>query len=85
MQRLHNRDTGYVFNTYQCYLNDTFARVAIDFLRAEREGFKFAAKIVRGAYMFQERDRAEQLGYKDPIQPTVEATHENYNAVVRSS
>jgi len=83
MQRAHNKEVGYIYNTYQCYLQDSMSRVAIDFLRSQREGFKFAAKVVRGAYMFQERDRAAELGYKDPIQPSLAQTHSNYNAIVR--
>eukprot|EP00658_Telonema_sp_P-2_P031486 TRINITY_DN23549_c0_g1_i2.p1 TRINITY_DN23549_c0_g1~~TRINITY_DN23549_c0_g1_i2.p1 ORF type:complete len:349 (-),score=98.92 TRINITY_DN23549_c0_g1_i2:303-1247(-) len=82
MQRIHNKEEGYIYNTYQCYLRDAFPRVAVDFLRAEREGFKFAAKLVRGAYMFQERDRAKELGYKDPVHADLDATHRNYDAVV---
>jgi len=82
MQRAHNKDVAYIYNTYQCYLSDSMSRVAIDFTRSQREGFKFAAKIVRGAYMFQERDRAAELGYKDPIQPRLSKTHANYDAIV---
>ena len=47
--------------------------------RAEREGWCFGAKLVRGAYMFMERDRAKQCGYPSPIHDSIDATHANYN------
>jgi proline dehydrogenase len=34
---------------------------------------------VRGAYIVIERQRAAAFGYEDPIQPSLEATHDNYN------
>jgi hypothetical protein len=35
--------------------------VDIDLARAERHGYHFAAKLVRGAYMVQERKRAAKV------------------------
>ncbi|KAL7753430.1 proline dehydrogenase [Sorochytrium milnesiophthora] len=71
-----------VCNTYQLYLQDGLGRLERDVQRAEREGWGFAAKLVRGAYMFSERQRAKELGYPSPVQPTLEATHASYNAGV---
>jgi proline dehydrogenase len=50
--------------------------------RAKREGYHFAAKTVRGAYMVAERARAKAMEYDDPIAPTIDATHANYNQVM---
>ncbi|KAI9500293.1 proline dehydrogenase [Coemansia spiralis] len=72
-----------VYNTYQMYRADAYQRMVDDYERAEREGWRFAAKLVRGAYMEMERERAERLGYPSPINPTLEATHECYNRGVR--
>jgi proline dehydrogenase len=83
LQRRYNtngQDT--IYNTFQCYLTDSSDRVLIDLERAEREKFHFACKLVRGAYMIQERKRAQDMHYPDPIHPTLEATHANYNAMV---
>lgn len=69
-----------VYNTFQAYLTDTPARLALTLLRADREGWLFGAKLVRGAYMEQERRLAAQRHYKDPIHADLRATHACYHA-----
>ncbi|GAB9463142.1 Proline oxidase [Globisporangium polare] len=83
LQRKYNRGgKGVIYNTFQCYLKISGDRVDIDLERARRENFRFACKLVRGAYMIQERKRARDLGYMDPIHDSIENTHENYNSQV---
>jgi len=82
MMRTYNRDKAYVFNTYQCYLKDVLNNVILDLALSKREDFYFGAKIVRGAYMDQERLRAATLGYEDPICPSYDATTKSYEAVL---
>ncbi|CAB1430953.1 unnamed protein product [Pleuronectes platessa] len=79
MQRIYNREQPVIFNTYQCYLKDAFDNVSMDVELSRREGWCFAAKLVRGAYMYQERERAEEFGYEDPIQPDYESTNRTYH------
>ncbi|KAI9209070.1 FAD-linked oxidoreductase-like protein [Polychytrium aggregatum] len=71
-----------VYNTYQCYLKDTYSRLSADMIRSERGDYSFACKIVRGAYMVSERERAKEFSYEDPINPNIEATHQVYNSAI---
>lgn len=51
---------------------------------ARREGYMFGAKLVRGAYMEQERLRAITLGYTDPIHPSYKATSKCFDEVLNA-
>lgn len=82
LQAKYNKHTAIVYNTYQCYLKDAHPRLTADMQLAKNKGFLLAAKVVRGAYMQLERDRAAQLGYPSPIQDTLQDTHDNYNRSV---
>jgi proline dehydrogenase len=65
------------------YLKDSNDRLIKNYNLSSLEQFVFAVKLVRGAYMFYERERAEKLGYPDPIHNTFEDTNESYNHAVK--
>uniref|UniRef100_A0A8C1PQ85 Proline dehydrogenase n=1 Tax=Cyprinus carpio TaxID=7962 RepID=A0A8C1PQ85_CYPCA len=79
MKRIFNKDKAVVFNTYQCYLKEAFDNVSMDVELSRREGWCFGAKLVRGAYMYQERSRAVEIGYEDPINLDYESTNRMYH------
>lgn len=82
MMGRHNRERHIVFTTCQLYRHDRLHYLKAAHLRSRQNGFKFALKLVRGAYMVKEGKRAATMGYASPIQPSLEATHHDFNAAV---
>lgn len=64
-------------------MQDSWDRLCLDTERARREGWLYGAKLVRGAYMQLERERARQKGYPSPIWDDIQQTHDNYNRHAR--
>lgn len=42
-------------------------------------GYNLGVKLIRGAYMNEERRIAQEQGYESPVCDTIEETHENFN------
>ncbi len=82
MMAQYNRERVVVLNTYQLYRHDRLQFLKDSHEKARRGGYKLGAKLVRGAYMVKENARAEEKGYPTPIQPSLQATHDDYNAAV---
>jgi len=82
MMRKYNREKLIVYNTYQLYRNDKLASLKADSALAKTDGFILGAKMVRGAYMEKERERALALGYPSPINATKADTDRDYNDAV---
>jgi proline dehydrogenase len=82
MMQKYNREKPIIYNTYQLYRHDKLASLKADFYYAETTNFYLGAKLVRGAYMEIERERALEMGYLSPIQPTKKATDQDYNDAI---
>lgn len=82
MMQKYNKEKAIVFNTLQMYRWDRLDYLKKLHERAKTEGFHIGMKLVRGAYMEKENNRAEEKGYKSPICTSKQATDENYDAAV---
>ncbi|CEM00556.1 unnamed protein product [Vitrella brassicaformis CCMP3155] len=80
--RTHNKERAVVYNTYQGYLKKCEERLLLGIAQAHAEGFHLGVKLVRGAYMYQERRLAAEKGYEDPICRSLEDTHASYDGCV---
>jgi proline dehydrogenase len=82
MMERFNRETPIVYNTIQLYRTDRLQYLRNARKEASKNGYWLGMKLVRGAYMEVERERAEEMGYPSPIHPDKAATDEDYNAAI---
>ena len=82
MMRKYNKDKVIVFNTLQMYRWDRMEYLLKLHDRAKSNGFYIGMKLVRGAYMEKENERAEEKGYPTTICVSKQATDDNYNTAV---
>lgn len=79
LMKKYNQDKAHVYTTYQMYRKDALDNMKSAYEEVIGAGCYFAAKLVRGAYMEKERERAEDKGYVDPIQPDWASTNSAYD------
>lgn len=82
MMEKYNRNAGVIYNTLQMYRHDRLHFLEESLQMATEGKYILAVKVVRGAYMEKERERAQELGYPSPIQPDKQSTDRDYNAAV---
>lgn len=83
MMERYNKKRAVVYNTFQMYRTDRLQYLLDSYKEAQKKGYILGAKLVRGAYMDKERERAAEVGYPDPIQPNKAATDDAYNTAIR--
>lgn len=83
MMRRYNKEKAIVYNTFQLYRTDRLQYLFDSYDLAQKAGFILGAKLVRGAYMDKERERAAEMGYPSPIQPSKEATDHAFDTALR--
>lgn len=71
-----------VYNTNQMYRTASYSILEKHLEEAKKGGFTIGAKLVRGAYMEKESERAVEKGYEGPINPTKLATDTEYNKAI---
>lgn len=79
MMARYNRKEAIVYNTYQMYRMHAMDNLIHDYHDAVNREYHLGAKLVRGAYMEKERQRAKKQGYPSPIQPDKAATDNAFN------
>ena len=83
LMEVYNKDKPIVFNTLQMYRHDRMDYLKALHEKAKTKSFYIGIKVVRGAYMEKERERAEKNGYASPICKDKQATDNNYNNAIR--
>lgn len=82
MMEQYNREKAIVYNTLQMYRTDRLEFLKEARRQAQEDGYVLGIKLVRGAYMEKERERAVEMGYPSPIHETKEATDADFDAAV---
>lgn len=83
MMARFNRERAIVFNTVQLYRHDRLAFLKASCARAVAGGYHIGMKLVRGAYMEKERERAMEKGYPSPIHVDKAAADRDYDDALR--
>ena len=79
MMLKYNKERAIVYNTVQLYRHDRLDFLKSSHQKAKTQGYFLGVKLVRGAYMEKERERAKEHGYRDPIQPDKPSTDRDFN------
>jgi len=83
MMGKYNTEKVVIYTTLQFYRWDRLGYLKELHKKAKENNCKIGIKLVRGAYMEKERERADEKGYKDPIQPNKEATDRDYDLALK--
>lgn len=83
LMEMYNTEKAIIFNTLQMYRYDRLDYLKNLKKKADEKGFYIGMKVVRGAYMEKERERAEEMGYPSPICKDKQATDENFDAAIK--
>ena len=79
MMKKYNKEKPIVYNTLQMYRHDRMTFLKEQHQIALEGGYYLGFKLVRGAYMEKENERAKEKGYPTPICKNKEATDINFN------
>ncbi len=83
MMAFYNRSRAIVFTTLQLYRRDRLDYLGRLIRQACAENYKLGVKIVRGAYLEKERERALSRGCASPVYATKPETDDAYDAAVK--
>lgn len=83
MIRKFNEEKVVIYNTLQMYRKDRLDYLKNQVEEANKVGYYLGVKLVRGAYMEKERERALKDNIDSPIQETKADTDRDYDAGVK--
>ena len=79
----YNRNRVLVYNTIQLYRTDRNSYLIKCHEHAVANNYFLGLKLVRGAYMEKERERAKKMNYPSPIQPDKATADKDYDDALR--
>jgi len=79
MMQKYNTEKPIIYNTLQLYRHDRLAFLKEQHLHAKAHGYFLGFKLVRGAYMEKENEKAMENGYLSPICKDKEETDINFD------
>jgi len=82
MMDCFNKNTTVIYNTLQLYRHDRLQFLKDCYAAAVERNFILGIKLVRGAYMENERNRAIKMNYPSPIQVSKAATDKDFDEAV---
>ncbi len=82
MMEKYNKEKAIIYNTAQMYRTDRLMYMENLLKDARQKHYFIGIKLVRGAYMEKERERASKMGYPSPINATKADTDKEYNTVL---
>ncbi len=74
-----NKEKAIVYNTFQLYRHDRLHFLKLSHQISKERKFILGAKLVRGAYMEKERERALEMNYPSPIHVNKESCDQDFN------
>ncbi|MCX6230200.1 MAG: proline dehydrogenase family protein [Bacteroidetes bacterium] len=79
MMKKYNTNAAIVYNTLQMYRHDRIEFLHNTIENARKEKYFIGLKLVRGAYLEQENERAVQMRYPTPVHNNKDATDTDYD------
>ena len=82
MMAKYNHSKCLVYNTFQMYRKDMFHNLKVATENARSQNYALGVKLVRGAYMEKERQKAHEDNYCEPVHETKAGTDNDFNAAM---
>jgi len=82
MMEKYNHEKCVVYNTFQMYRKDMFHNLSVATERARQHNYYLGVKLVRGAYMERERQKAHEDNYCEPVHESKAATDHDFNSAM---